>query len=1267
MKGQIQDLDAIASIPFGEIELPLSLLQAHEAGTVVFFVGAGVSVPAGLPNFRMLVEELRNRFAALRLSDIVTKEMDAGFLDRAINILETTTVGGRATIRKAIAELLLDVDAEVAIQHTVHQQLLKLSTTHATAELLSACRIVTTNQDPLFEAAARVGGSADTVRAYVAPALPVAKRNWSGRIYIHGLLEDKHLTQSAEDIVFSSADFGRAYLGEAWAANFLRDLAANHTIVFVGYSLDDPLLRYISEALAADDLVQNGSALHRRYAFADYNSSASKGPNSAAAISQQWWYKGVTALPFDTSEQGFTPLSEALSAWSAFHADGLAFRRSIIDRDAATVPLDATAAGTRRVLWALDEPTGTIAKHFAAQESPPPLEWASLFFGTDLLAKHRGPRVFGGDHTGKPIHVPLFQSTKLHSGLTVFANSRVSAEWQYDKTHAQQALLPWMLAHAEDDRMAFLLISRGPVVDRWFGRKILERTAEEDFPKQLRVAYELWLEARIDNHANILGRPDWHDGSIMRRSSTSRLAHLYEAMRLSFTIGLNDYSSHKKHIAQADGSEDAAPLYYRIKIEVDRHAVAYTEDAYAMAYELETDPLLFCRKAEGIFLLNQDYTERLREVGLYHDRLFHRGSIEMLRLDKPYGYNYLLPVLPLRNAVTAVLPDREAEVFTEASRWLSSSVLAMRLLGVWAMTKVGHRDWTTVLDWLYEVLPGGTVPLFDHDYRQEVPWLLEAFAKTAYATHPDVAQRLEDQILTANSLPFPDSDRNEALVAYNRYRHLRTLTDAGAKLGDAAALFITETEANDATANPSVEQEAIRRKVRRMPAGLLLGAKPKTSSFSESEPSDWPTLLLTGEDNNYDDWGDIVTTRTAEALQALLEAERSRSVVASRWGHLLYGDKLGSLSKDEFRSLLMRLRRATPAELKDLSWSLGSFYAWFPAEFNEFTDVADQLLLLAAPQATAPLGDHDYDKNHGAVTLPFGAVRYLHRTSSSGHRPDASFSDMLLKVGERFDDLAIDMRVLWRYELTRSFGIITQRAPQVVKTFLAPAVNLCDKEAINHAVWQGIGAHLFPHNYSEEALALIRPYVKRALVAVPGEAWRDTIVKSFVQLNIYQIGQLVPDAWFRDILADSNVSTIVSTLDVLAWQAEFGREEAEDTEVKSTFWETLGPFFENVFPKSGQFTRGQELTPDYLRIILCAQDELPAAAIVLGPYITALPYESQEGLRMERWLSQFSDRTDILEHASEVLRILSKAFVDRRYAGDNVYQDLLDKLKNAKP
>ena len=47
-------------------DIPNSLLHAHEESRVVFFCGAGISYPAGLPGFKGLVDEIYRRVGTTR-------------------------------------------------------------------------------------------------------------------------------------------------------------------------------------------------------------------------------------------------------------------------------------------------------------------------------------------------------------------------------------------------------------------------------------------------------------------------------------------------------------------------------------------------------------------------------------------------------------------------------------------------------------------------------------------------------------------------------------------------------------------------------------------------------------------------------------------------------------------------------------------------------------------------------------------------------------------------------------------------------------------------------------------------------------------------------------------------------------------------------------------------------------------------------------------------------------------------------------------------
>ncbi len=74
-------------------DIPDALLQAHEAGRVVFFYGAGISYPAGLPGFEGLVRQLYERVGE-RQDDIEQESFKAKQFDRTLGHFESRVQGG---------------------------------------------------------------------------------------------------------------------------------------------------------------------------------------------------------------------------------------------------------------------------------------------------------------------------------------------------------------------------------------------------------------------------------------------------------------------------------------------------------------------------------------------------------------------------------------------------------------------------------------------------------------------------------------------------------------------------------------------------------------------------------------------------------------------------------------------------------------------------------------------------------------------------------------------------------------------------------------------------------------------------------------------------------------------------------------------------------------------------------------------------------------------------------------------------------------------
>lgn len=176
-------------------DIPDSLIAVRELGEVVFFCGAGVSAPAGLPDFNGLADNLLEMLTAQESR--LTRDANES-LDRVFSAMVKEF--GRAAVDREITQALR-TPRKANLRH--HEAIIALS-----RGTDGAAKIVTTNFDLLFERADR------TLGHYVPPTLPdlVQAQPIDGIVYLHGRLSAAQGANSG--YVISSADFGRAYLAE---------------------------------------------------------------------------------------------------------------------------------------------------------------------------------------------------------------------------------------------------------------------------------------------------------------------------------------------------------------------------------------------------------------------------------------------------------------------------------------------------------------------------------------------------------------------------------------------------------------------------------------------------------------------------------------------------------------------------------------------------------------------------------------------------------------------------------------------------------------------------------------------------------------------------------------------------------------------------------------------------------------------------------------------------------------------------------------------
>lgn len=430
-------------------DIPERLLQAHEDRRVVFFCGAGISYPALLPGFAELVDKL---YQALSVTPnpVQQSAINTGQFDTAIGLLEADDIRGREGVRRKMAEILTpDLTAPSAT--ATHEALLTLA-----QDREGRTRLITTNFDRLFEEVR--AAKALSFPGFKAPLLPVPKAGWDGLVYLHGLLPDAPTASDLDRLVVSSGDFGLAYLTERWAARFVSELFRTFTVCFVGYSINDPMLRYMMDALAADRL--RGESPPEMFAFGSY----SKGKE--VDRSNEWKAKNVTPILYrEPQRHNHTYLHKTLRAWAETYRDGVRGKERIVVECAIARPLASTKQDdfVGRMLWALSDPRGLPAKRFAELDPVPSLDWLEplsqeLYRHADLGRFRISAKSDDPDKQGiafSLIHrpAPYWQASQM---AIVDAGSRHS---RWDAVMFQ--LARWLLRHLNDPKLLIWAIKRG--------------------------------------------------------------------------------------------------------------------------------------------------------------------------------------------------------------------------------------------------------------------------------------------------------------------------------------------------------------------------------------------------------------------------------------------------------------------------------------------------------------------------------------------------------------------------------------------------------------------------------------------------------------------------------------------------------------------------------------------------------------------------------------------------------------------------------------
>jgi hypothetical protein len=1192
-------------------DIPERLLQAHEDGRVVFFCGAGISYPARLPGFSGLVDKL---YEALSVTPNAVQQsaIDAKQFDTAIGLLEADVVGGRGKVRSELATILTpDLTAPNAT--ATHEALLTLAKNRE-----GRTRLITTNFDCLFEEvrAKKPLLFPDFKDPFKAPFLPAPKTRWDGLVYLHGLLPTAPTEDDLNRLVVSSGDFGLAYLIERWAARFVSELFRNFTVCFVGYSINDPVLRYMTDALAADRLL--GESPPEMFAFGSY----SKGKEMERA--NEWKAKNVTPILY-REHQHHAYLHKTLRAWAKTYRDGMSGKAQIVVECASARPLASTKQDdfVGRMLWALSDPSGLPAKRFAEFDPAPSLDWLEPL--SQNLYRHADLGRFG---------VPPLATVD-----NSFAYSLISRPTPYprapwmaiaDAGHRSSCwdevmyqLARWLIRHLDDPKLLRWLIKRGGQLHNRLIRLIENRLVKLDKlasnPTELKriranapnaiprpAMRTLW---RLLLNGHVKSEPPPHLNLDCWRDQFKHNG-LTASVRLALREILKPCLSLHEPFRRSDTDNDGGKAQDRIKRIVEWEVVLASDDVHSGLRDLPKDERWTAALPElldDFSGLLRDALDLMRELGGVdgeNDRSYdYQPSIsDHSQNDGFHDWTALIELTRDAWLATAAQSPERARIVAEA--WMHTPYPVFRRLAFFAAAQERPIPPRLALDWL---LADEHWWLWSVETRREAIRLLVALAPRLEAA---MLAELEQAILSG---PPRDMYRAESepddwnnIVDRNIWLRLAKVAQTGASLGEEGKKKLDALSAQ----HPSWRLEADERdEFLSWGESVVCWAgdrNPRKKTLvvphTSREVLNYLRKHLILSKNEQDDWRERCSQSFRTTAIPLCRLAREDIWPVKRWR-----DALEAWSEEKLRDRSWRFMAPVvvrvPDDLlqslsHDISWWLQSVAKTFEGHEDHFLTLARRILQLNFEDD----GDTD-DPVFRAINHPVGHVTLALLDWGYRQEPDdeQGLPDAIKPIFTELCDTQIAKfrhgRVLLAVHALSLFRVDKAWAEQ----HLLPLLDWNYSETEARAAWAGFLRS--PRRY-RPLMEAIKPTFLNTANHYAQLGKRNEQFAAFLTFAALDLGDTFTIKELATAIRALPADGLRKSAQTLVRALEGAGDQRED------YWRNrILPFWKNIWPKFND--RASSADADSLaRLCIAAGSEFPSAIKAVGAWLRVVqrPY-----------------------------------------------------------
>jgi hypothetical protein len=1203
-----------AFVPDGP-DVPERLLQAHEEGRVVFFCGAGISYPAGLPGFQDLVRLVYEEIGET-CDEVERMSYRQHRYDETFDLLERRLKDrnkDQLFVRKAVAKILEPNVRRKGAQDT-HKAILDLS-----RDGKGVTRLVTTNFDRIFEHVIRQ--QKRKIQSFLAPLLPIPKiTKWDGVVYLHGGLLSKTPTATELNrIVLSSGDFGLAYLSERWASRFVSELLKNFIVCFVGYSIEDPVLRYMMDALAADELL--GEDKIESFAFASF-----KGDNRKS-MEQKWKAKGVAPLLFDEEAGGarFRVLHQTLQEWARVYTTGIHGKRTIVSTHAGFPPkiLSRSDYVVGRMLWALTDPKA--AKHFADLDPVPPLDWLEpldelLFDASDLNR-------FGVKEKQEDDDKRTFAMLRRPSPSTLSPWMELvtdGSRWTSWDT-VMHELARWLVRHLGNPKLILWIASRGGrlsprfwqlIESRLTGLKKLEITGDitkldeirknnpDGIPSPaIRKLWELILANRIKKSRD-LNFYGWFSRLAVNGWTLGLKSELRDLLRPCVALA-KPYQGLVSFGALEDSNSINSLVRWEVLLATD-HAIAAVRDNKAepnwqngLHQFLDVFQSLLIEALEIMTDLGQSAKRR-------HVTAFELPSIEDHSQNLGH-HDWTLLVLLTRDAwlaVSKIDPKKASEI---AREWWSSEYPLFKRLALFAASQEGIVDDVQIVEWL--ISEDGRW-LWDIEIKRETLRLLTVMSQHWSSSSSNrrigAQSQLERAILRGPTRDNASSDASEDDFMMSRdsavWLRLAKLSAGGYKLGRSAANKLAKLQRDNPTwriANDGRDE---------LPFWVEVGTREPdllTTPWKPRELLKWLENHAAPDWHQNDDWRDRCRTHFRSVSCVLKYSYKQNQWYPDRLQAALYvwaEDK--ELLKRSWFWMAAFVLALTDDQKKDvldgLSWWIRAGSSVFDGNDECFYSLASDLVRLSAQN----LKNSNRDIMLEAINHPVGQateamLKWWSRLVAKGNsRLDGEAHSFLTSICLS----AVDSRRMGRVILAQYIGWIYRVDPDWTKAHLVPHFdwNVSREEAC--ACWTGF---LYSPRHIPALLSVLKqPFLKTMQQKddLPADC-RESFARFFTFVALEPAGVFTQQE-LRAGFASFDLVDLNQAARALRDVMEGAGEKAE------TLWrDSIRPLIQKIWPKSAD-KRSEQIAGSFAEICIYANEDFQEAISELTPYLQEILWSS---------------------------------------------------------